>query len=156
MSHFRSCWQLSSTVFFVCLNLLLTKCSRPDALNTEVHDLSTLQIQNGKQLTTTYLLFLTCHWQDTWAKRNYFSSSSLLRLLVNKAMETNCYHDCLLGKEKKNPTKQHFPCTDSRFRNLCWYPPIINNSDHYWSGPDLNWLTAQHTKQVFYVTYMEA
>lgn len=75
MSHFRSCWQLSSAVFCVCLNLLQTQCSRPDALNSEAHDLSTLQIQNGKQLTTKYLLFLTCHLQDTWAKGNYFDLS---------------------------------------------------------------------------------
>lgn len=101
MSHYRPCWQLSSTVFCVCLNLLLTKCSRPDALNTEVHDLSTQQTQDGKQLTTKYLLFLTCHCLDTWAKKNYFNLSSLLRLTVNKAMGTNSNHDSLLRKEKK-------------------------------------------------------
>jgi len=104
MSHYRSCWQLSNTVFCACLNLLLTKCSRPDALNTEVRDLSPQQTQDWKQLTTKYLLFLTCHHPARWAKRNYFSLSSLLRLPVNKAMGTNCCHDCLLGKEKKIKT----------------------------------------------------
>lgn len=116
-----------------------------------------LQIQNSKELTTKYLLFLTCHRQDTWAKRNYFTLSSLLRLPVNKAMGTNCYHDCLLGKEKKKNffLNQHFPYTGSHFRNLCWDPPTISNSDHYLSGLDLNWFIAQ-TKQVIYVRWIEA
>lgn len=141
VSHFRSCWQLNSTVSCSCLNLLLTKCSRPDALNSEGHDLSILQIQHGEQLTTKYLLFLTCHWQDTWAKRNYFNLSSLLRLPVNKAMGTHCYHDYLLGKAGKKPNTI-FACTGSHFGNLGWDPPMISNSDYYLCGTDLNWFTA--------------
>lgn len=120
MSHFRSCWQLSSTAFCVCLNLLLTKCSRPDALNTKVRDLSTLQIQNSKQLSTKYLLFLTCHHQDTWAKRNYFRLSSLLRLSVNKATWTNCYHGCLLGKGKEKESR--FPLHWQAFQEFVLGP----------------------------------
>lgn len=79
MSLYRSHWQLSSTVFCVCLNSLLTKCSRPDAQNTEVHDLSTQQTKDSQQLTSLYLLFLTCHCQDTQAKRSRFNLSSKLK-----------------------------------------------------------------------------
>lgn len=127
MSHYRSCWQLSSTVFCVCFNLLLTKCTSPNAQNTEAHDLSTLQTKDSKQLTTQYLLFLTCHCQDTQAKRNCFNLSSLLRLPINKAMGTNCNPDCLLGKREKN---KHFPHTGRDFKNLHMDPFMISNSHH--------------------------
>lgn len=60
------------------------------------------------------------------------------------------------GKKKFLFLNQHFPYTSSHFRNLCWDPPTISNSDHYLSGLDLNWFTAQQTKQVIYVRWIEA